>query len=170
MAFLTLSACFIADPNHVLPHEVGQIERLIETLQLRQTLLSEITILSEDSLCPICYAKSNSAAFDPCQHQSCEYVQKRILFEISTIYGVLFVCLSALQNLHHATPDEQQAVFLLQNSHHTRHPPGWCNHLRGVQHTARTAGTGSTPYASFAHGVYLIYAHNIDVGCGGAQQ
>ncbi|XP_040165617.1 E3 ubiquitin-protein ligase RNF123 isoform X1 [Anopheles arabiensis] len=59
-------------PNHVLPHEVGQIERLIETLQLRQTLLSEITILSEDSLCPICYAKSNSAAFDPCQHQSCE--------------------------------------------------------------------------------------------------
>uniref|UniRef100_A0A182PVH9 RING-type E3 ubiquitin transferase n=1 Tax=Anopheles epiroticus TaxID=199890 RepID=A0A182PVH9_9DIPT len=46
--------------------------RLIETLQLRQTLLSEITILSEDSLCPICYAKSNSAAFDPCQHQSCE--------------------------------------------------------------------------------------------------
>ncbi|EAA15114.4 AGAP009295-PA, partial [Anopheles gambiae str. PEST] len=59
-------------PNHVLSHEVGQIERLIETLQLRQTLLSEITILSEDSLCPICYAKSNSAAFDPCQHQSCE--------------------------------------------------------------------------------------------------
>uniref|UniRef100_A0A182JMG6 RING-type E3 ubiquitin transferase n=1 Tax=Anopheles atroparvus TaxID=41427 RepID=A0A182JMG6_ANOAO len=59
-------------PSHVLPEEVGQIARLIETLQLRQTLLSEITILSEDSLCPICYAKSNSAAFDPCQHQSCE--------------------------------------------------------------------------------------------------
>ncbi|KFB45879.1 AGAP009295-PA-like protein [Anopheles sinensis] len=58
--------------SHVLPEEVGQIARLIETLQLRQTLLSEITILSEDSLCPICYAKSNSAAFDPCQHQSCE--------------------------------------------------------------------------------------------------
>ncbi|XP_053673835.1 E3 ubiquitin-protein ligase RNF123 [Anopheles nili] len=59
-------------PHHVFPEEIRQIERLIEILQLRQTLLSEITILSEDSLCPICYAKSNSAAFDPCQHQSCE--------------------------------------------------------------------------------------------------
>uniref|UniRef100_A0A182Q7E1 RING-type E3 ubiquitin transferase n=1 Tax=Anopheles farauti TaxID=69004 RepID=A0A182Q7E1_9DIPT len=59
-------------PSHVLPEEVGQIVKLIQALQLRQTLLSEITILSEDSLCPICYAKSNSAAFDPCQHQSCE--------------------------------------------------------------------------------------------------
>ncbi|XP_035776187.1 E3 ubiquitin-protein ligase RNF123-like [Anopheles albimanus] len=59
-------------PSHVSPEEVERIVRLIETLQLRQTLLSEITVLSEDSLCSICYDKSNSAVFEPCQHQSCE--------------------------------------------------------------------------------------------------
>ncbi|XP_058056698.1 E3 ubiquitin-protein ligase RNF123 [Anopheles bellator] len=58
--------------SHVTEDEVRQIVQLIKTLQLRQTLLSEITVLSEDSLCPICYAKSNSAAFEPCHHQSCE--------------------------------------------------------------------------------------------------
>lgn len=62
------------DPSHVTQEELDQVRRLIEILQLRQTLLSEITVLSEESLCPICYAKQNSAMFDPCQHQSCEYV------------------------------------------------------------------------------------------------
>ncbi|XP_062548443.1 E3 ubiquitin-protein ligase RNF123 [Armigeres subalbatus] len=59
-------------PSHVTKEELNKVRRLIEILQLRQTLLSEITVLSEDSLCPICYAKQNSAVFDPCQHQSCE--------------------------------------------------------------------------------------------------
>ncbi|KXJ75047.1 hypothetical protein RP20_CCG012419 [Aedes albopictus] len=59
-------------PSHVTKDELNKVRRLIEILQLRQTLLSEITVLSEDSLCPICYAKQNSAVFDPCQHQSCE--------------------------------------------------------------------------------------------------
>ncbi|XP_055546728.1 E3 ubiquitin-protein ligase RNF123 [Wyeomyia smithii] len=59
-------------PNHVSQEELNQVRRLIEVLQLRQTLLSEITVLSEESLCPICYAKQNSAIFEPCQHQSCE--------------------------------------------------------------------------------------------------
>ncbi|XP_065083539.1 E3 ubiquitin-protein ligase RNF123 isoform X2 [Ochlerotatus camptorhynchus] len=59
-------------PSHVSRQELDKVRRLIEILQLRQTLLSEITVLSEDSLCPICYAKQNSAIFDPCQHQSCE--------------------------------------------------------------------------------------------------
>lgn len=44
---------------------------LIRTLQMRQSMMSEITILSDDSLCPICYAKAISAEFYPCKHQSC---------------------------------------------------------------------------------------------------
>ncbi|XP_058453045.1 E3 ubiquitin-protein ligase RNF123 isoform X2 [Malaya genurostris] len=59
-------------PNHVNDDELRQVRHLIEILQLRQTLLSEITVFSEESLCPICYAKQNSAIFEPCQHQSCE--------------------------------------------------------------------------------------------------
>ncbi|XP_058814876.1 E3 ubiquitin-protein ligase RNF123 [Topomyia yanbarensis] len=59
-------------PNHVTDEELCRVRRLIEILQLRQTLLSEITVFSEESLCPICYAKQNSAVFEPCQHQSCE--------------------------------------------------------------------------------------------------
>lgn len=45
--------------------------KLIRTLQMRQSMMSEITILSDDSLCPICYAKGISAEFYPCKHQSC---------------------------------------------------------------------------------------------------
>ncbi|XP_055613929.1 E3 ubiquitin-protein ligase RNF123 [Uranotaenia lowii] len=59
-------------PSHVSQEELNRVRRLIEFLQLRQTLLSEITVFSEESLCPICYAKQNSAVFHPCQHQSCE--------------------------------------------------------------------------------------------------
>lgn len=45
--------------------------KLIRMLQMRQSMMSEITILSDDSLCPICYAKAISAEFYPCKHQSC---------------------------------------------------------------------------------------------------
>lgn len=38
---------------------------------MRQSMMSEITILSDDSLCPICYAKAISAEFLPCKHTSC---------------------------------------------------------------------------------------------------
>jgi Kip1 ubiquitination-promoting complex protein 1 len=58
--------------THVNQEEILKVERLIDTLQKRQSLLSETTLISDDALCPICYAKQNSAVFEPCKHQSCE--------------------------------------------------------------------------------------------------
>jgi Kip1 ubiquitination-promoting complex protein 1 len=39
--------------------EIDKVKQLIETLQMRQSLLSETTLISEDALCPICYAQQN---------------------------------------------------------------------------------------------------------------
>lgn len=58
--------------SHVTHDEVVKVQNLIKTLQIRQSLLSETTLSSEDALCPICYAKPNSAVFKPCGHQSCQ--------------------------------------------------------------------------------------------------
>jgi Kip1 ubiquitination-promoting complex protein 1 len=60
------------DPSHVSEDEMVRVRNMIRILEKRQTLLSEITILSEDTLCSICYAKQNFATFEPCHHQSCE--------------------------------------------------------------------------------------------------
>lgn len=45
--------------THVRPEEIEKVKVLIEVLQMRQSLLSEITLVSEDALCPICYAQQN---------------------------------------------------------------------------------------------------------------
>ncbi|XP_017143160.1 E3 ubiquitin-protein ligase RNF123 [Drosophila miranda] len=58
-------------PTHVNSEEIDNIRRLIEGLRMKQTLLSDITLPSEDSLCPICCAKPITAVFTPCRHQSC---------------------------------------------------------------------------------------------------
>ncbi|XP_034661955.1 E3 ubiquitin-protein ligase RNF123 [Drosophila subobscura] len=58
-------------PTHVNSEEIDNIRRLIEGLRMKQTLLSDITLPSEDSLCPICCAKPITAVFTPCKHQSC---------------------------------------------------------------------------------------------------
>lgn len=63
--------CIFSDPCHISSEEIAQVAKLIRTLQIRQSMMSEITILSDDSLCPICYAKGISAEFYPCKHQSC---------------------------------------------------------------------------------------------------
>lgn len=57
--------------THVNSKEIEVVLKLIKSLQIRQSLLSETTLCSDDTLCPICYAKQNSAIFWPCQHQSC---------------------------------------------------------------------------------------------------
>lgn len=51
---------FIVDMTHVNAIEIEKVKNLIEILQMRQSLLSETTIVSEDALCPICYAQQNS--------------------------------------------------------------------------------------------------------------
>lgn len=63
--------CSFVDPCHISEEEMARVGKLIRTLQMRQSMMSEITILSDDSLCPICYAKAISAEFYPCKHQSC---------------------------------------------------------------------------------------------------
>ena len=60
--------------THVTDEEIEKVQNLIKTLQIRQSLLSETTLSSEDALCPICYANPNSAVFKPCEHQSCQLV------------------------------------------------------------------------------------------------
>lgn len=50
---------FISDMTHVNYEEIEKVKKLIEVLQMRQSLLSETTLISEDALCPICYAQQN---------------------------------------------------------------------------------------------------------------
>jgi Kip1 ubiquitination-promoting complex protein 1 len=45
--------------THVTNEEVEKVKKLIEVLQMRQSLLSETTVVSEDALCTICYAQQN---------------------------------------------------------------------------------------------------------------
>lgn len=59
------------DPTHVTLDEIQDVRQLIESLRIKQSLLSDITLPSEDSLCPICCAKPITAVFTPCKHQSC---------------------------------------------------------------------------------------------------
>lgn len=87
MAFF-ISLISFTDVTHVRPDEIEKVKVLIEVLQMRQSLLSETTLVSEDALCPICYAQQNGkislknhfkalifrfldAIFEPCLHQSC---------------------------------------------------------------------------------------------------
>lgn len=55
----------VPDMTHVSPGEIEKVKKLIEVLQMRQSLLSETTLVSEDALCPICYAqqKGSSVSF-----------------------------------------------------------------------------------------------------------
>lgn len=43
--------------THVNQDEIEKVKKLIDVLQMRQTLLSETTQVSDDALCPICYAQ-----------------------------------------------------------------------------------------------------------------
>ena len=47
------------DMTHVTNDEIEKVKKLIEVLQMRQSLLSETTLVSEDALCTICYARQN---------------------------------------------------------------------------------------------------------------
>ena len=49
--------------THVSEHEIEKVKKLIEVLQMRQSLLSETTLVSEDALCPICYAQQKGEDF-----------------------------------------------------------------------------------------------------------
>ena len=55
----TFNEISFAVMTHVTLEEVEKVKRLIEVLQMRQSLLSETTVVSEDALCTICYAQQN---------------------------------------------------------------------------------------------------------------
>lgn len=62
---------FFIDPSHVTAQEIEHVKKLIKFLLIRKSLLSDITLPSDDTICTICYANSISATFQPCNHQSC---------------------------------------------------------------------------------------------------
>jgi Kip1 ubiquitination-promoting complex protein 1 len=57
--------------THVSNNEIEKVKKLIEVLQMRQSLLSETTLISEDALCPICYAQQNGKRIR-CRHSGAE--------------------------------------------------------------------------------------------------
>ncbi|XP_037034222.1 E3 ubiquitin-protein ligase RNF123 isoform X3 [Bradysia coprophila] len=57
--------------THVTETEIQSIQTTINLLSKRQSIMSHTTVPSEDSICPICYAKAVSCVFYPCKHQSC---------------------------------------------------------------------------------------------------
>lgn len=65
------SFLFRIDPTHVTANEIEQVKKLIKFLLIRKSLLSDVTLPSDDTICTICYATSISATFQPCNHQSC---------------------------------------------------------------------------------------------------
>lgn len=58
-------------PSHVSADEIERMHQLIKALLMRKSLLSDVTVPPDDSICTICYSKSISAVFHPCNHQSC---------------------------------------------------------------------------------------------------
>lgn len=65
---------FVLDSNDVSVAEIEDVKKMIELLTFYQGRLSDVTVLSDDELCTICYAYPISATFRPCNHQSCRYV------------------------------------------------------------------------------------------------
>lgn len=59
------------DPTHVTADEIESVKKLIKYLLIRKSLLSDVALPSDDTICTICYATSISATFIPCNHQSC---------------------------------------------------------------------------------------------------
>lgn len=84
----------LSDPCHISSEEIALVGKLIRTLQIWQSMMSSTTILSDDSLCPICYAKAISAEFYPCKHQSCSNcIVQHMLNSKVCFYCKTLVCL-----------------------------------------------------------------------------
>ncbi|KAJ6636383.1 E3 ubiquitin-protein ligase, partial [Pseudolycoriella hygida] len=57
--------------THVTETEIQSVQTMIDLLLKRQSIMSHVTVPSEDTICSICYAKAVSCTFHPCKHQSC---------------------------------------------------------------------------------------------------
>jgi len=65
---------FVLDSEDVSVTEIEDVKKMIQLLTFYQERLSEVTVVSDDELCSICYAYPISATFRPCNHQSCRYI------------------------------------------------------------------------------------------------
>lgn len=94
--FLTTFSSLFPDPTHVSNEEIEQVKRLVKFLLTRKSLLSDVTIPSDDIICTICYANSLSATFHPCNHQSCISCIKQHLMNTK----VCFYCKSFISKVY----------------------------------------------------------------------
>jgi Kip1 ubiquitination-promoting complex protein 1 len=65
---------FVVDSEDVSVTELEDVKKMIHLLTFYQERMSEVTVVSDDELCSICYAYPISATFRPCNHQSCRYI------------------------------------------------------------------------------------------------
>jgi Kip1 ubiquitination-promoting complex protein 1 len=65
---------FVSDSEDVSVKEIEDVKKMIQLLTFNRERLSEVTVVSDDELCSICYAYPISATFRPCNHQSCRYI------------------------------------------------------------------------------------------------
>uniref|UniRef100_A0A1A9VGU9 RING-type E3 ubiquitin transferase n=1 Tax=Glossina austeni TaxID=7395 RepID=A0A1A9VGU9_GLOAU len=100
-------------PTHVSNEEIEEVRRLIEMLKVKQSLLSDITLPSEDSLCPICCAKPIAVMFTPCKHQSCSNCILQHLMNSK----VCFYCKTLIKTIE--TPD---GTVIYQNTDYLQAP------------------------------------------------
>uniref|UniRef100_W8AXB6 RING-type E3 ubiquitin transferase n=1 Tax=Ceratitis capitata TaxID=7213 RepID=W8AXB6_CERCA len=100
-------------PTHVTPEEIDEVRRLIEMLRLKQSLLSDITLPSEDSLCPICCAKPITVIFTPCKHQSCSNCIMQHLMNSK----VCFYCKTLIKTI-----ETNEGTVIYNNNEYTSAP------------------------------------------------
>ncbi|XP_017466845.1 PREDICTED: E3 ubiquitin-protein ligase RNF123 [Rhagoletis zephyria] len=100
-------------PTHVTPLEIDEVRRLIDMLRLKQSLLSDITLPSEDSLCPICCAKPIAVIFTPCKHQSCSNCIMQHLLNSK----VCFYCKTLIKTI-----ETNEGTVIYNNNEYTSAP------------------------------------------------
>ncbi|XP_036328423.1 E3 ubiquitin-protein ligase RNF123-like [Rhagoletis pomonella] len=100
-------------PTHVTPLEIDEVRRLIDMLRLKQSLLSDITLPSEDSLCPICCAKPIAVIFTPCKHQSCSNCIMQHLMNSK----VCFYCKTLIKTI-----ETNEGTVIYNNNEYTSAP------------------------------------------------
>ncbi|ELU17872.1 hypothetical protein CAPTEDRAFT_219187 [Capitella teleta] len=57
--------------KEINPEELQQIHDLIEYIRSQQRNQCHASVIDDDDLCEICYAKQRDVSFQPCGHQSC---------------------------------------------------------------------------------------------------
>lgn len=113
-----------ADTTHVEEHEIKKVRHMIEVLQKHQSIMSDVLLPSDDSICPICYSTAVSAIFEPCKHQSCSncivqhLMNNKVCFYCKALITAVnnFDGVTIYENLN---PLDQQSILQMQIRHPT---------------------------------------------------